>query len=412
VKAGQEALGNIQTNQRFLHPGQQRYLSKLLSLFPPELNTVYLVNSGSEANDLALRMARAHTAAPNPNDVIVLDNAYHGNTSELIDISPYKWSQTTPSFRDTYKKPHVHVVTMPLTSSARMTSCLKGSPLCSVHSPSSWRTMPFTAESGNYYAKEVEDVITSTGGVGVFIAESAMGCGGQVLLPPQYLSTCYAAVRSTGGVCIADEVQTGFGRSGSGMWMFERHGVVPDIVTLGKPMGNGYPLSAVVCRRAIAESFAESGMEYFNTFGGNSVACAIGEAVLDTIAHEGLIEHTNRVGTYLSEKLFELRESYPLVLGDIRGCGLFQGIEFIRVSPCSLCDRSLDSSTCGCPVLLGGDEELAQFAVDFLQQNRIVASRDACVMKFKPPLVIREVDIDVLIKHLDECIAEWLMHHS
>lgn len=206
-------------------------------------------------------MARESTTAINPHDVIVLDTAYHGNTSALIDISPYKWSQTKPKYRDSYKKDSVHVVSMPLTSSDPTlietgTSC----PHSTIPSDL-WRSMPFTAASGRKYAKEVEEIVSSTGGVGVFIAESAMGCGGQVLLPPEYLSTCYAAVRSKGGVCIADEVQTGFARSGSHMWMFQKHDVVPDIVTLGKPMGNGYPLAAVVCRREIADAFAESGKD-------------------------------------------------------------------------------------------------------------------------------------------------------
>lgn len=242
-----------------MHPGQQEYLTKLLKLFPAELNTVYLVNSGSEANDLALRMAREFSTAVKSGDTIVLDHAYHGHTTALINLSPYKWAQCKSSHRGKYKTPNVHVVSMPLTSANPPMD--RDIPICTIHTNtlSNWRKLPFTAESGRAYAKEVEDVVNRTGGVGVFIAESAMGCGGQVLLPPEYLSTCYAAVRAKGGVCIADEVQTGFARSGTHMWMFERHGVVPDIVTLGKPMGNGYPLSAVVCRREIAEAFAASG---------------------------------------------------------------------------------------------------------------------------------------------------------
>jgi ethanolamine-phosphate phospho-lyase len=186
VQQGQMALAQIQTNQRFLHPIQQQYLAKLLSTFPPELSTVYLVNSGSEANDLALRIARACTTAARPEDVIVLDGAYHGHTSALIDLSPYKWAQATDG--KNRKKDFVHVVTCP-------------DPYCGEH-------VGMTQAVGEEYAREVQaEVGGAAGGVGCFFAEGAMGCAGQILLPPGYLSSCYAAVRATGGICIADEVR-------------------------------------------------------------------------------------------------------------------------------------------------------------------------------------------------------------
>lgn len=184
------ALSQIQTNQRFLHPTQQRYLAKLLNTFPNDLDTVYLVNSGSEANDLALRIARAYSTASNPEDVIVLDGAYHGHTSTLIDISPYKWSQAKDRSSKNYKKDYVHVVCCP--------------------DPYQGKHVGETEDVGKLYALEVEAVVEKTGGVGCFIAEGAMGCGGQILLPPSYLKHCYAAVRSKGGVCIADEVNAIF----------------------------------------------------------------------------------------------------------------------------------------------------------------------------------------------------------
>lgn len=248
VAAGQKELANVQTNARFLNPVQQRYLEKLLATFPPELNTVYLVNSGSEANDLALRIARQHTTAKNPKDVIVLDSAYHGHTQSLVDISPYKWYQAVDGVD--YKVSSTHVV-----------PC-----------PDSYRGphRGFNKETGKQYAKYVQEVVDKTGGVGVFIAESIVGCGGQIgnairkpllltmnfinitylffikVPPPGYLQECYDIVRKSGGVCIADEVQTGFGRAGSHFWVFQTHGVVPDIVTCGKPIANGYPMAAVV----------------------------------------------------------------------------------------------------------------------------------------------------------------------
>jgi ethanolamine-phosphate phospho-lyase len=217
VKAGQDELARIQTNSRFLNPAQQRYVSKLLKTFPPELNTIFLVNSGSEANDLALRIARSHTKAKRPNDVIVLDRAYHGHTQILAEISPFKWEQATDG--KNYQPSSTHVVSLP--------DGYKGK-----------HRFGQTKKCGHLYAAEVEKIVNGPeGGVGVFIAESAMGCGGQVVPPPGFLSKSYEAVRAKGGVCIADEVQTGFGRSGKNFWMFQDHKVDPDIVTIGKPMG-------------------------------------------------------------------------------------------------------------------------------------------------------------------------------
>lgn len=217
VKAGQTELANIQTNGRFLNPVQQRYLAKLLKTFPSELNTVYLVNSGSEANDLALRIARAHNKAKRNWDVIVLDSAYHGHTQGTVDISPYKWYQAVDGKE--YHPDFTHVVASP--------DGFRGK-----------HRFGQTEKSGELYAKEIEELVNGPdGGVGVFIAESIVGCGGQIVPPPTYLQRCYAAVRKQGGVCIADEVQTGFARSGTHFWMFQAHGVVPDIVTCGKPMG-------------------------------------------------------------------------------------------------------------------------------------------------------------------------------
>jgi ethanolamine-phosphate phospho-lyase len=217
VEAGRRELGNIMTNGRFLNPIQQRYVSKLLSTMPPELNTVYFVNSGSEANDLALRIARAHTKAARPNDVAILDSAYHGHTQALVDISPYKWYQAVDG--KNYHPPTTHVMSLP--------DGFRGK-----------YRVGQTELAGALYAAEVEGLVSGPqGGVGTFIAESIVGCGGQVVPPPGYLKRCYAAVRKAGGVCIADEVQTGFARPGTNFWMFQDHGVVPDIVTMGKPMG-------------------------------------------------------------------------------------------------------------------------------------------------------------------------------
>lgn len=167
------------------------------------------------------------------------------------------------------------------------------------------------------------------GRVGAFIAESILGCGGQIVLPEGYLEAAYAHVRAAGGVCIADEVQVGFGRVGSHMWAFETQGAVPDIVTLGKPAGNGFPLGAVVVRREIAQAFA-NGMEYFNTFGGSNLSCAVGEAVLDIMREEGLQRHAWEVGGYARRLLEGVKARHPKHVGDVRGLGLFLGVEMVE----------------------------------------------------------------------------------
>jgi len=381
VAAGAAELSQIQTNGRFLHPTRQRYLKKLLATFPPELNTVYLVNSGSEANDLALRIARMHATrmgkAEHPNDVIVLDSAYHGHTQALVDISPYKWYQAIDGVD--YHPPSTHVCPIPCTfrgkyrvgpgSSLNLESC------------------------GTKYAEEVAGIVNQQGGVGTFIAESILGCGGQVVMPPGFLEKVYAKVRAAGGVCIADEVQTGFARAGSQFWAFQTYGVVPDIVTMGKPMGNGYPVAAVVCRRELADSFASTGIEYFNTYGGNSVACAIAEAVIDTIAKEDLQGNAFRVGQYIQEQFKPLIAKFDWI-GDVRGFGLFQGVEFVR---------SRNSSK------LEPYPELTKFVVDYLRYDRVIISRDGPdenVIKIKPPLVFSRQDVDLLVRTVEAALNE------
>ena len=386
VKAGCDELGRIQTNGRFLHPTQQRYLAKLLATFPSELNTVFLVNSGSEANDLALRIAQQHNSAAKKNDVIVLDHAYHGHTGSLIGISPYKWYQAVDGVN---RRPETtHLASCP--------DSFRGK----------FRVGPgSTSEAvGALYAKEITAIIERTGGVGTFIAESVVGCGGQIILPDGYLRRCYESVRAAGGVCIADEVQTGFARAGSSFWAFQEHGVVPDIVTLGKPMGNGYPVAAVVCRRELADSFASTGIEYFNTYGGNSVACAIAEAVLDTIIEEDLQKNSLLVGDYLLTKLRVLSESYPWI-GDVRGMGLFLGVEIIKtkMDDFEILSTSEDFEDI-VPESILPHTELCQYLVDFLMRERVLVSSDgpdANVIKIKPPLVFSMDNADTLVAALE-----------
>jgi len=223
-----------------------------------------------------------------------------------------------------------------------------------------------------------------------FLAESASGCGGQVLLADGYLEAAFGHVRRAGGVCIADEVQVGFGRAGSHMWMFETQGVVPDIVTLGKPIGNGHPLGAVITTPDIAASF-DNGMEFFNTFGGNPVSCAVGLAVLDVIADEGLQEHARNVGAFFLDRLRALQERHHLI-GDVRGRGLFIGVEPVR-------DRT---------TLEPADRE-ADYVVQRMKDEGILLSTDGPyhnVLKIKPPMVFTREDAGRVASVLDGVLSE------
>ena len=364
VRAASEQMAILNTNTRYLHEHLLEYCERLTATLPEPLSVVYLVNSGSEANELALRLARAHTGGK---DVIVVDSAYHGNTSAMIDLSPYKFDgrggRGCPSW--------VHKVPMP--------DVYRGAH----HGPDA-------AKLYADYVIEAARKIADTGqSLAAFFCESALSCGGQIILPRNYLSDVYTAVRNAGGVCVADEVQTGFGRAGTHFWMFETQGVVPDIVTLGKPIGNGHPLGAVITTREIAASFA-NGMEYFNTFGGNPVSCAVGLAVLDVIRDEELQQNALEVGDYLKQELRELQNKHSLI-GDLRGLGLFLGIEFVR-----------DPET-----LEPADSEAAQI-VERMKERCVLLSTDGPyhnVIKIKPPMVFSKADADLLISGLD-CVVK------
>lgn len=367
VKAGQQQMGLLNTNTRYLHENITALAEDLLATFPPELSVVYFVNSGSEANELALRMARTwqgHT------DMIAVEVGYHGNTGAVIDVSSYKFDgkggKGTP--------PHTQIVPIPDT----YRGLYRGD----------------RRDAAKLYAAHVEEAIDNihhlNRGVAGFICESILSCGGQIVLPATYLQEVYRKVRAVGGLCIADEVQVGFGRVGSHFWGFELQGVIPDIVTMGKPMGNGHPLAAVVCRPEVAEAFA-NGMEYFNTFGGNPVSCAIGKAVLEVIREEKLQENALQTGGYLRQSLLELQKRYEII-GDVRGPGLFQGIELVRHRE----------------TLTPAPHETAYIA-NRMRQLGILMSTDGPfhnVLKIKPPLCFRRQEVDFLIDTLDRVLQE------
>ena len=289
VAAGQEQMALLNTNTRYLSDLIIRYAERLTATLPDALSVCFFVNSGSEANELALRLARAHTKA---RDLIVLEHAYHGNTTTLIDISPYKHDGPGGD------GPPEWVHKAPL--------------------PSSTNDSQAVMEIARQYSSRLCG----------FIAESMPSVAGQIVLPDGYLKVVYDAVRAAGGVCIADEVQTGYGRIGTHFWGFEKYGVVPDIVVLGKPIGNGHPIGAVITTRSIAQSF-DNGMEFFSTFGGNNVSCAIGLAVLEVVQEEKLQSHAFGVGERLLNGLRDLQQRHEIIR-DVRGSGLFLGVELMK----------------------------------------------------------------------------------
>ncbi len=367
VAAGQLQMSVLNTNTRYLHDNIIEYAERLLSKFPDPLNVCYFVCTGSEANELALRLARACTGQ---REIITVDGAYHGNTQAMIDISPYK--HDGPGGRGT--PTGVHKVTMP--------NGYRGP-----HKGSG-------ADVGTQYAEYVREAVgrihSGGGGAAAFICESMLGCGGQIVLPENYLAQAFRHVRAAGGVCIIDEVQVGFGRVGSHMWAFETQNVVPDIVTLGKPIGNGHPLAAVITTPEIADAFA-SGMEYFNTFGGNPVSCAIGMAVMDVIENEGLQENADRTGKHLLAGLKGLMEKYPLI-GDVRGLGLYVGVELVV-------DRDTLEPATG----------HADYIINRMRDHGILISTDGPlenVLKMKPPLVFSEKNAAEVVEALDKILQE------
>src|SRR5262245_20809439 len=365
VEAARRQMAMLNANTRYLHDLINQYAAALCATLPDGLSVCFFVNSGSEANELALRLARAHTRR---RDMIALETAYHGHTNTMIDISPYKhdgpggtgapaWVHTAP-IPDVYRGPHR-------------------------------RDDP---QAGVKYARRMIEIIErlreSGDGLAGFIAETCPSVGGQIIFPEGYLAEVYAAVRGAGGVCIADEIQTGYGRIGTGFYAFEAQDVTPDIVALGKPIGNGHPIGAVITTPEIAASFA-NGMEFFSTFGGNTVSCAAGLATLGVTLEEGLQSHALRVGERLLEGLRRLADRQAIV-GDVRGSGLFLGVELVR-------DReTLEPAT-----------EEASFISNRFRECGILLGTDGPfhnVIKIRPPMPFSESDADLLVATMGEIL--------
>ena len=359
VAAGQKQMATLNTNTRYLYDLLADYADALLQKLPKKLNKVFFVNSGSEANDLAIRMAKKHSGKEN---ILVLEHGYHGHTQTGIDISDYKFNNPKGQGQKS------HIIKTPI--------------------PKEFRGSHEGAEQpGLLYAKEtIHQLNNCPNGVAAFIAEPIVGCGGQVPLAPGYLKTLYPEVRKNGGLCISDEVQTGFGRLGSVFWGYERHGVEPDMVVVGKPMGNGHPIGAVITTQEVADSFAE-GVEFFSSFGGNPVSCAIGKAVLEVIDEENLQQNALEVGAYYTSLLKTLQKEDARI-GDVRGEGLFLGIELINE------DEKPNT-------------KLAQFLKNELRKRHVLISTDGpadSVIKTKPPLIFNKKNAERVVSEIGRAL--------
>jgi len=364
LKASSDQLSRLNTNTRYLNDIIVEYAKSLSNKLPNKLDICFFTNSGSESNDLALRMARKITQSK---ETIVLDGAYHGHLSSLIEISPYKYNgpggDGAPKF--------VHAIPMPNSYSGKHRG----------------------EDSGEKYINEVDVIIKkireSGKKISAFIFESIMGCGGQLIHPKGFLKESIKKIKDAGGIIIADEVQIGFGRIGESFWGFESEDLIPDIVTMGKSMGNGHPLSALVTTREISEQF-NNGMEYFNSFGGNPVSCAIGHSVLNIIENEELQQNANDVGQYLKSMLNSLKEKFDLI-GDVRGKGLFLGLELVRDL------KSLEPAY-----------KEAKYIVNIMKEMGILISVDGPndnVLKIKPPMIFNRDDALFLIESLDTILS-------
>lgn len=366
VAAAQKQIAVLNTNTRYVNDSITSYAKALLKKLPESLSVLHFVNSGSEANELAMRMAKIATGRKN---MMAIEIGYHGNTNAVIEVSSYKFDGKGGQG----KPKNTHILPM----------------------PDPYRGLHQGADTGEKYASYAAEILTLQKSEGEeiagFIGEPIVSCGGQIVPPKNYFKEVYKHVRKAGGICIMDEVQTGFGRVGKHFWAFEMHDVVPDIVTMGKPIGNGHPMAAVACTQEVAEAFA-NGMEFFNTFGGNPVSCAIGKTVLTVIDEEELQSNALKVGNFLKSQLVHLKEKYPII-GDVRGEGLFLGFELNDANKNPLPHH-------------------AAYLANRMKDFKILMSTDGPnhnVLKIKPPLVFSIENAKELILRLDRVFGEDYM---
>ncbi|MDD0837805.1 aspartate aminotransferase family protein [Curvibacter sp. HBC61] len=360
VQALTRQAATLNTHTRYLHAGVLDYAERLLARLPRELGHAMFTCTGSEANDLALRIARAHTGA---SGLIVTRFAYHGVTAPLAEASPS------------------------LGKSIQIGASVRTVPAPDLHPQE-------PARVGRQFADGVRAAIADLQAHGLrpaaLLVDTVFSSDGICTDPAGFLQEAVQAIRAEGGVFIADEVQPGFGRTGDALWGFARHGVVPDIVTLGKPMGNGHPVAGLAVRPEVMAAFGRE-CRYFNTFGGNPVSMAVAHAVLDVIEGEGLQANAQAVGQYLRHQLRQLAQRHA-VIGDVRGAGLFIGVDLVA-------DRAQRTP----------DPALTARVVNGLRQRQVLLSatgEHASALKIRPPLVFSRGHADQLVDALDAVLSE------
>ena len=358
VDAIARQAATLNTHTRYLHEGVLDYAERLLATMPAALAHAIFTCTGSEANDLAMRIAHAHTKA---GGLIVTRFAYHGVTASIAEASPS------------------------LGSFVQL-----GAAVRTVPAPDSYRVAPDSI--GAAFAAGVRDAIADLKAHGLrpaaLMVDTVFSSDGIFTDPPGFLAEAVDAIRAVGGVFIADEVQAGLGRVGEAMWGFQRHGVLPDIVTMGKPLGAGHPLAGLAVRPEVLAAFGRE-CRYFNTFGGNPVAMAAGSAVLDVIEREALMANAQRVGRYLRERLVDLAAQHPLI-GDVRGAGLFVGVELVT-------DRGTKAPATAPTARI----------VNAMRERGVLLSStgpQANTLKIRPPLVFSEANAELLVDTLDEVL--------
>ncbi len=359
VEAIAKQAGTLNTNTRYLYDNIHDYAERLLATFPARLSNIVFTCTGSESNDFALRLTKSFTGGAG---FIVTETAYHGNTEAVTEVSP-------SSFKTRSVPPHVRTVP----------------------APDVYRhpTNDLGARFAEDVAKAIADLEQKGIKFGGLLVDSIFSSDGIYADPAGFLKRAVEVVHAAGGLFISDEVQPGFGRTGAGMWGFARHGVEPDIITMGKPMGNGFPVGGVVTRPEILESLCET-IGYFNTFGGNPVAAAAGLAVLDVIEDESLIENAKDVGGYFLAGLQELATRHAGI-GDVRSAGLFIGIEF-----------SLPSTT-------EPDPATASYVINALKERGVLigaAGAYGNVLKVRPPLCFSRDNADFFLETIDAVLSE------
>ncbi|XP_011503254.1 PREDICTED: alanine--glyoxylate aminotransferase 2, mitochondrial [Ceratosolen solmsi marchali] len=370
----------------YLHPRYHEYAEKLTSRLPPGLSCVYLTNSGSEATELSIQLARLYTGR---NEIISLKNCYHGATAvaaATTAISTYKYPLLLPPG-------HIHVTNPDVYQGPWGGSNCRDSPVQAGNRICNCAEGKCQAED-NYFKQfqdTYESLVPADGQIAAFIAESIQGVGGTVQYPRGYLKRVQKQVHELGGIFIADEVQTGFGRTGGSFWGFEGHGLNPDIVTMAKGIGNGFPLGAVVTRPEIARALTKA--HYFNTYGGNPIGCAVGAAVLDIIEEESLQENALNVGTHILYNLATLIKEFPSIMGDVRGKGLMIGIELVN------------DSTTREPL---PHDEMAQIFEDIKDMGVLFGKGGVKgnVLRLKPPLCVTKEDGDYAVEVLRSALKK------